>query len=159
MSLGAKFSLTPLEPHKYLWDSANSRYEYYAYIMHYGAYIGFGNYSLETIYNRNEVYLACNNVGYPFPDPFPSDWYERAVARLRFTTDAPTDEQHLVLFHVNCYGMIGVYLNGNLVREEDCDGDETIAVIVDCPGPGVYDTMYIVPPYYAWIKGVDCYVI
>ena len=159
MSLGAKFSLTPLEPIKYLWDSANSRYEYYGYLSHYGVYIGSGIWSLEGKYNANKVWLACNNIGYPFPDPFPSDVYERAVARLRFTTDAQTDEQNLVLFHVDCGHKIGVYLNGNLVREEDCAGDETIAVLVDSPGPGIFDTMYIAPQHWAWIKGVDCYVI
>ena len=159
MPLNTKFSLTPLEPYKYLWDSVNSCNEYYAYILHYGAYIGITSYSLETNYNDNKVCIATNYVGYPFPDPFPADYSKRAVACLRFYTDASTDEQHLLLFHVNCYGKIGVYLNGNLVREEDCDGDETIAVLVDSPGPGVFDTMYIVPSYSAWIKGVDCYVV
>ena len=159
MSLGAKFSLTPREPLKYHWDSANSRYEYYAFLKHYGVYLDYYSISLEHNYNFNEVFLTCNNVGYPFPDPFPSYYYERAVAYLRFKTDAPTDRQYLMLFHVNCYYKIGVYLNGNLVREEDCHGDETVAVLVDCPDPNVFETMYIVPSDYAWIKGVDCYVI
>lgn len=159
MSLNATFSLTPLEPRKFVYDYANSRYEHNAYIIHYGAYLGLGGLSLEGCYNANEVYLECNNVGHPFPDPFPSDFYERALVRLRFTTDAPIDKQHLILFHVRCDHKIGIYLNGNLVREEDCDGDETIAILVDSPGPDVYDSFYVVPQYYAWIKGVDCYVI
>jgi len=159
MSLNAKFSLTPREPFKYLWDSANSSYEYYAHLVHFGVYIGTHNLSLEGKYNANEVYLRCNPVGYPFPDPFPSDYYERAVARLSFYTDAPTDNQYLILFHVNCLNKIGIYLNGNLVREENCNGDETIAILVDCPGPNLWDTLYVVPAYSAWIKGVDCYVI
>ena len=159
MSLNAKFSLTPLEPRKYVYDYANSRYEYHAYIIHYGGYLGLGGLSLEGSYNANEVYLDCNNVSYPFPDPFPPAFYNYALARIYFTTDAPSDKQYLLLFHVRCDHKIGIYLNGNLVREEDCDGDETIAVLVDCPGLGIYDTIYIVPQYYAYIKGVDCYVI
>ena len=160
MSMNAKFSLTPREAFKYLYNSAQSLYEYYAYLRHYGVYISHsGNISLTGSYNNNHVYLNCNNVGYPFPDPFPSDYYERAVARLCFKTDAAKDEQYLMLFHVTCYGKIGIYLNGNLVREEVCNGFETIAVLFDCPGPNIYDTMYVVPADYAYIKGVDCYVI
>jgi hypothetical protein len=160
MSLNAKFSLTPLESSKYLWNSANSLYEYYAYMIYYGAYIAHaGTLSLTGSYNNNHVYLACNNVGYPFPDPFPYDYYERAVARLRFQTDALVDEQYLMLFHLTCYNKIGIYLNGNLIREEDCNGLETIAVTFDCPGPNIYDTLYVVPQYDVYIKGVDCYVL
>ena len=159
MSLNAKFSLTPREPWKYHWDSAISRYEYQAHLIYYGVYIDTSSYSIEGNYDDNRVYLNCNNVGYPFPDPFPFDYHERAVARLGFKTDAPTDKQYFILFHVNSTDKIGIYLNGNLVREEDCDGDETIAVLVDCPGPQIYDTMYVVPAYSAWIKGVDCYVL
>jgi hypothetical protein len=160
MSLNAKFSLTPRESRKYLYNSAQSQYEYYAYMKYYGAYLSYaGSVSLTGCYNNNHLYLACNNVGSPLPDPFPSDYPERALARLAFKTDAPDDAQYLVLFHLTCHGKIGIYLNGNLVREEDCNGSETIAVTFDCPGPNIYDTMYVVPASYAYIKGVDCYVL
>ena len=160
MSLNAKFSLTPRKPWKYLYDSTASQYEYYAYLIHYGALVSYaGSYSLEACYNNDHVYLSCNNVGSPLPDPFPSDYYERAIARLTFKTDAPTDKQYLMLFHLTCYDKVGIYLNGNLVREEDCNGLETIAVIFDCPGSNIYDTMYVAPASYAIMKGVDCYVL
>lgn len=160
MPLEAKFSLSPLEPFKHLWNSAQAQYEYYAYLLHYGVYLSHsGIFSLAGCYNNDHVHLSCNSVGSPLPDPFPTDYYERALARLRFKTDAPDDKQYLVIFQLTCYGKIGIYLNGNLIREEDCDGFETIAVIFDCPGPNIYDTMYVVPANYAYIKGVDCYVL
>lgn len=159
MALNAKFSLTPREPRKYIVDSATSHVKYYAYLVHYGVFIGQVDHSLVTHYNDNKVFLYCNRVGYPFPDPFPADHYNHAVARLYFYTDEPMGKQYLLLFHVNSYGKIGVYLNGNFVREEDCNGDETIAVLVDCPGPEIWDALYVAPSIWAWIKGVDCYVI
>ena len=155
-----KFSLTPLDQRKYLWDSANNRYEYYAYLVHFGGYIGFDStHSLEGQYNSNRVCISTNNVGFPFPDPFPSDFSDRAVAVVSFKTDAKTDKQYRLLFHVRCISKVGVYLNGNLVRDVDCDGDETISILVDCPGPGIMDRVYIAPEWNMWMKGIDCYVI
>ena len=154
------FVVTPREPRTYLYNYAKSVYEYYARLTCYGVHLNYyGGQSLKGSYDYDQAFLSCNNVGSPLPDPFPSNYYERAVASVRFKTNSPTDSQYLAVFDLTCYGKIGIYLNGNLVREEDCNGYETIIVTVDCPGPNIWDTLYVVPAYSAYIKGVDCYVI
>jgi len=85
MSFNVKFSLTPLESHKHLYNSATSLWEYHARLHYYGVKLNPSeSLSLEGSYNNNWVYLTCNNIGYPFPDPLPSDFYKRAVAYLNF---------------------------------------------------------------------------
>jgi len=153
------FSLTPRKPRAYLWNSAQSIYEYYAYLRCYGVHLDYyGTRSLTGSYNNDHAHLSCNNVGSPLPDPFPSDYYERAVARVGIKTNEPTDSQILAVFELTCWGKVGIYLNGNLVREEDCNGFETIIFVFDCPGPNIYDTLYVVPASYAYFKKATFYV-
>jgi len=74
-------------------------------------------------------------------------------------SDATTEDQYLLLFHIHSNGQVGIYVNGNKVREEHATGDETIALLVDCSEPQSWEFVYLMCTQRTAFKGVDCYIL
>jgi hypothetical protein len=82
---------------------------------------------------------------------------------MSFMTNANTENQYLLIFHVKGDGPIkaAFYLNGNFLRSEKVVGDETIAILVDCPEPNTWWWVYMFHEGYGYLefKGIECYIL
>ena len=83
MPISSRVSLTPQEPHKFLWDETNLRYSYIAKIRHYGVTLTTGMYDLQSQYEDNRVRLGSNHLPYPFPDTLTTYYFDHALVRLK----------------------------------------------------------------------------
>ena len=156
MSLNAKLSFTPLE-------AEYSSAEAYGWMTLWGTWLyDIGRYTLKSKYENNMDILRYSPFPSPLPDPLPSNYYEYSIARVRFRSNATIDDQYLLLFHVSASmgTKAGFYINGNLVREEELNGDETVAILFDCPESDTYTNVYMaLGSGYIELKGIDCYVV
>lgn len=161
MPLYTRFSLTPLDSLQFQWDDNVGEYVYYAAINYFG--IKGDNsetYALREQCRNDWAYLGTNNLKtYPFPATIPPNYYNHAGAGLFFCTNDTADHLYLLLFHLTGWRPVAFYINGNLVREEALNGDKTVAILANCPGPNIWEHVNVIPQSATVIKGVDCYIL
>ena len=167
MPLSPTFSLTPRNPSTASWNSEIGDYNHYATLHCLGVFLGaYHNDNLNHQYDHDKARLKCIGINIPAPITMPDLFWKHSVALLGFKTKATTEDQYLLIFHVR--GMYGAraafYINGNLVRSEEVDGDETIAILVDCPAPQTWWWVYMFCEGTEYIpalelKEIECHIL
>lgn len=157
------FSVTPLDPFSILMSSASNVKNHIAHLTCFGVYFGsVQDKRLEDQYLENKAVLFYNAIDTPAPTTIPI-LSENSAAFLTFRTKANQENQYLLIYHVS--GMYNAraafYLNGNLIRSEEVNGIETIAILVDCPPPDTlwYAAMFLEGTGCIEFKGIECFVL
>lgn len=159
MPLNPTFSLTPLNPRSYDYDSVASEYRHYGYLQCFGNFLNAWAYRrLEDQYNEDKAVLQYSPL--PATTTFPGGWTEYSVARVGFKTNAETENQYLLIYHLSGSGKAAFFIDGNHVRTESVSGEEFIALLVDCPSSQtwMYAYMFLID-YVLELKGVECYIL
>ena len=166
------FSFSASSPLAYTYDAANPSAAWaYGYLYSYGGLTGpYPPYRLGDQSANDEIL-----VGYDPVDPTDqtitntlTDVWGRSCIQIQFAgVNVSTENQYLLLFALR--GLSGsptaqFFVNGTLVDTEALAGDEHVAVLLDCPGPNIYTTVYVrlaSASYWARMgfKGMDCYLL
>ena len=136
MPLTPTAEVTPLNPVSRSYDTVAGTYNHYVYLSCFGVKTNsWSDARLIDQYNQDKIVLSHNEIVSPAPSVMPSPYFEYCVAYLGFLSKATTENQYLLIYHVvGRYGAkAAFYINGNLVRSEAVDGEEYIAILLDCP--------------------------
>jgi hypothetical protein len=164
MPLTPKFTLTPLNPYSNSYDNVNEEYTHYAYLKCFGAYVHFTlTKNLPAQYNENKIVLGCIPIDTPASTDFPYPYYKHSCAYISFKTNATTEDQYLLVYTLKGSGnaRAAFFINGNLVRSEQIDGEENIAILVDCPESQTwwYSYIFLEGGGILEFKTLECYVL
>jgi hypothetical protein len=120
---------------------------------------------LEDQFNEDKAVLWFS----PFPPPvtlFPGDWHEYSVARMGFMTNADEENQYLLIYHLHgglrtgVMGKVSFFINSNYVGAEYVDGEEFIALLLDCPPSQEWYYLYMfLTTGDIEVKGIECYIL
>ena len=164
MPLTPTFSVTPLKPLIYSYDSVKGLYNHYAYLRSFGAWIdAWSDRKLTDQYSQDKTVLHLDPIVSPAPTSMPSPWYKYCVAHMGFKTNATPENQYLLIYHV--VGMWGAraafYINGNRVRSEEVAGEEYIAILTDCPPSQTWwhAYMFLEGTGRLDLKGIECFIL
>ena len=174
MAVNPFFSLTPTNPYVLTYDGANPTNPYASATLYTYGGITLGNspsFRLSTQAANDEIFLGFNPVN-PTQDltitDIVNDVYNRSCAQFYFTgVNVSTENQYLLLFSLRAvYGSptAQFFVGTDLVSTEALNGEEQVAVLLDCPGNNVWMSVYVRvagPTYYTSmaIKGMDCFLL
>ena len=171
MTLQPFFSVNPLQPidHTYNPAQPNSPWAVGRFHSYGGTTKQYSPYRLTDQHNNNELILgyAPANSGNRTVS-VPEDVYRFSAMKLVFYGEnVRSDNQYLLLFsirHLSGLTYAQFYVGNKLVRVEEVDGEEQVAIVMDVPGDGaiVYVLMRMESPsLYSAIcfKGVTCYLL
>jgi hypothetical protein len=156
-------TLSPIDQFSSSYDSASGTYNHYIYLRCWGVwYDAWSDKRLTDQFTEDKAVL----YGFPIPSPPPSPLYvssKYSKVHLGFKTNATIENQYLLIYHVK--GRWGAraafYINGNLVRSEEIDGEEYVAILVDCPPPQTFwhVCMYLEGGGLLEFKGIEFYIL
>ena len=133
-------------------------------------YPGIGNFAQQNA--NDEIFIGGPNV--PTSDvtiTTPADWRSHSYIRVRFYGhNVSTENQYLLLYSlrrvVPGYPTTAQFFVGNnLVDTQEIVGDDQVAILLDCPGGGVFlpDIIVRLASDTTWatmgFKGVDCFLL
>ena len=159
MPLNPTFSLTPLIPLNYVYDSVAGEYRHYGYLYCLGNFLdAWHPRRLEDQYNEGKAVLQYSPV--PATTTFPSSWTQYSCARMGIKTNAEEDNQYLIIYHLSGSGEVDFFVNSNHVRHEAISGEEFVALLVDCPPSQTWWYFYMfLNSGYVELKGIECYIL
>jgi hypothetical protein len=150
---GPKLAISPLQPAKYLYDDAG-QITGYGHLWCFSVYCTWLFYTLAVEYQDDKVVFNRPWLDEPPPGTLPDHFTRHPGAHIQFGTDAPTDSNYRVAFHLCSLEHDGAtaafYLNGNLVAVEHIAGTppsdlgqypsfggswQTVELSFDCPEP------------------------
>ena len=109
MPLNPTFAVTPVHPYQGLYDSIKSIWKYRGILQVFGDFLQYWSpQRLVDQYNQDKAVLRYSPI--PSASIFPSGWTAYSVARLLFKTDADTDNQYLLIYHVSGSGEAAFFL-------------------------------------------------
>ena len=162
------FSVTPLNPHVVSKDPVTGRFNYLADLWCFGVHFaGSPKWRLRDQYNENKASFRMSFIDSPPPSTLPHDYWNHSVARLYLITNATTQNEYLLKYHVeSIYGQprAAFYINGNFIGSSDpVDGDDILEIRVDCPPPQHGWVFYMFPEGRGWgafdLKKIECEII
>lgn len=166
------FSLTPLDPYHHTYGMGDPQAPYaQASLYSYGGYTSASHsYWLSDQHSSDEIILSDDPVELADQaiGSVPDDLYRRCTIRLCFTGwNVSTKNQYLLLLALRGIRQSPTaqfFVGTDFVRAEELSGDETVAILLDCPGPNRTTEIYVrlaSPVQWATMgfKGVDCYLL
>jgi hypothetical protein len=160
------FSLTPLDRYVMTYDAGAPTAPWVAAsLTSYGGYTGSGH-SLQSQYDRNEIILRSDPV--PLDDVTFGEMSRRCSVWINIQPRRVSVENQCLLL-IALRGISGspsaqIFVGSDLVRTEALSGDETVAILVDCPEAGGNIDVYVrLASSYDYavmgFKGIDCYLL
>jgi len=166
LTLTPTAEVTPLNPVSSLIDDpVAGTWKYYLVLKSFNAFINaWGVETLKAQYDQNKTVFYVNPIPSPAPSSMPFPYFKHSVAHLQFRSNATTENQYLLIYHVIGswgYPRAAFYINGNLVRSEEVKGDEYIAILCDCPPSQTWwhAYMYHEDKGMLWLKGVQLFIL
>ena len=170
MALQPFFSLTPLSSYAHTYDAANPAAPYtLAYLNSFGGATGPGWRDLAYQYNNDEIIVGYDPVDLTDQTIgiVVNDVYRRCSILIRFVgNNVSTENQYLLLFALHGLEASAAqfFVGADWVRTEPLSRDEQVAILLDCPGSGVYTHVCVrlaSAYHYAAMgfKGMDCYLL
>jgi len=172
MPLTPFLSLNPLNPSVFTYNAANPNAPYaYGRVEIFGGFTSYFFPRRLSDQNANNEIIVGFNPAAPANQSIASienDVCRRSTISILFAGyNVTTRNQYLLLFALR--GALGspsaqFFVGANLVRTEPLSGDEQVAILLDCPGPGSWVYVYVrraSPASYAAMgfKGMDCYLL
>jgi hypothetical protein len=172
MTLQPFFSLTPLNPYDYTYNAAQPNAPYAsAHLSSYGGVsFHYAPYRLPDQHSSDEILLGYDPVDLTDQtiSNFVTDGYRRNTLRFYlYGYNVSTENQYLLLFSLRYRGgtpSVQFFVGTELVRIEELDGEEQVAILMDVPGNGVGTAVFVrlaSSDYYSMFgfKGMDCYLL
>ena len=170
MSLPTFFSLSPLNPYVYSYDSSNPTAPYaYALCQNFGATIlQTGHWTLANQHLNDRVLMGYNAVPLTNQDLWTPHPYQACTSRVYFYGyNVSTENQYLLILELQQIQLethAQIFVNSDLVDTVQVTGIEQHAILLDCPGHGTLVQVWVRLASPSWsaamaFRGADCYLL
>ncbi|MFC1486599.1 hypothetical protein ACFLRN_02765 [Thermoproteota archaeon] len=134
-------TLSPLNPFSSLYGHPNEHSIHYMFLRCYGVwYDAWSERRLIDQSTQDKAVMYSMAMPSPPPTAIIPTSFKNSRINMGFSTNATPENQYLLIYHLK--GREGAraafYINGNLIRSEEIDGEEYVAILVDCPPPQTF---------------------
>lgn len=172
MSLPTFFSLSTLEPYLNNYDAANPNAPYaHAWCQNFGVtLLQVYPWTLANQHGRDSVITRYNTVPLTNQDLWNPHPFSTGTTRIYLQGyNVSTENQYLLILELeqittyyDTHALI--FVNNDLVDKVQVSGIEQHAILLDCPGHGIYVQVWVRHASPNWnaglaFRGVDCYLL